>query len=41
MLLPRLEEITRQHIEEEDNLHGIVQTVILLLINQKMQGDIL
>lgn len=38
-LIPRLDEITRQHLEPEDNLHAIIQMAILFLIDQKMQGD--
>ena len=39
-IIPQLDEITAQSLACNDNLHGIVELMILVLISNKMQGDI-
>ena len=39
-IIPQLDEITNQELEYDDNLHGIIEILLLILISTKMQGDI-
>lgn len=39
-IIPQLDEITGQSLECDDNLHGIIELMVLVLISNKMQGDI-
>lgn len=39
-IIPQLDEITAQSLACNDNLQGIVELMILVLISNKMQGDI-
>ncbi|WP_394884852.1 uridine kinase [Clostridium butyricum] len=39
-IIPQLDEITRETLKYENNITGIIELMVLVLISNKMQGDI-
>ncbi|MCY9555649.1 hypothetical protein M5W98_28990, partial [Paenibacillus apiarius] len=39
-IIPQIDEITSETLKCDNNLNGIIELVVLVLISHKMQGDI-